>query len=114
CDRFTDATYAYQGHGRGLPLDRIAELEQLVQAELRPDLTLLLDVPVEIGMERANNRSEPDRFEQENLEFFERIRQGYLSRAQAEPERFAVIDAGQDLDTVQAGIRQALEGLLEG
>lgn len=113
CDRFTDATYAYQGYGRGLPLQRIAELEQLVQGELRPDLTLLLDVPVEIGMERAGNRSDPDRFEQENLAFFERIRQGYLSRARAEPERFAVIDAGQVLETVQSRIRQALERLLD-
>lgn len=112
CDRFTDATYAYQGYGRGLPLQRIAELERLVQGGMRPDLTLLLDVPVEIGMERAGNRSDPDRFEQENLDFFERIRQGYLSRARAEPERFAVIDAGQALEAVQAGIRQALERLL--
>jgi dTMP kinase len=113
CDRFTDATYAYQGYGRGLSLERIAELEQLVQAELRPDLTLLLDVPVEIGMERAGNRSDPDRFEQENLAFFERIRQGYLSRARAEPERFVVIDAGQELETVQGGIRHALGRLLD-
>ncbi|RRQ20580.1 dTMP kinase [Thiohalobacter thiocyanaticus] len=113
CDRFTDATYAYQGYGRGLSLERIAELEQLVQGGLRPDLTLLLDVPVEIGMERAGNRSDPDRFEQENLEFFERIRQGYLSRARVEPERFAVIDAGQELEAVQSGIRQALERLLD-
>lgn len=113
CDRFTDATYAYQGYGRGLSLERIAELEQLVQGGLRPDLTLLLDVPVEIGMERAGNRSDPDRFEQENLAFFERIRQGYLSRARAEPERFVVIDAGQELETVQTGIRHALERLLE-
>lgn len=113
CDRFTDATYAYQGYGRGLPLERIAELERLVQSGLRPDLTLLLDVPVEIGMERAGNRSDPDRFEQEDLGFFERIRQGYLSRARSEPERFAVIDAGQDLEIVQAGIRQALERLLD-
>lgn len=113
CDRFTDATYAYQGYGRGLSLERIAELEQLVQGGLRPDLTLLLDVPVEIGMERAGNRSDPDRFEQENLAFFERIRQGYLSRARVEPERFVVIDAGQELETVQTGIRHALERLLE-
>lgn len=112
CDRFTDATYAYQGYGRGLSLERIAELEQLVQGGLRPDLTLLLDVPVEIGMERAGNRSDPDRFEQENLAFFERIRQGYLSRARAEPERFAVIDAGLALEAVQAGIQAALNRLL--
>lgn len=111
CDRFTDATYAYQGYGRGLSLERIAELETLVQGELRPDLTLLLDVPVEIGLERAGNRSQPDRFEQETLDFFERIRHGYLARAEAEPERFAVIDAGQPLDGVQSRIREALQSL---
>lgn len=111
CDRFTDATYAYQGYGRGLSLARIAELETLVQGELRPDLTLLLDVPVEIGLERAGKRSDPDRFEQETLDFFERIREGYLERARAEPERFAIIDAGQPLDAVQSRIRAALEQL---
>lgn len=112
CDRFTDATFAYQGYGRGLSLERIAELEQLVQGDLRPDLTLLLDVPVELGLERAGERSVPDRFEQETLEFFERIRQGYLARARVEPDRFAVIDASQDLDAVQSQIRIALESRL--
>ncbi|MDH3871815.1 MAG: dTMP kinase, partial [Gammaproteobacteria bacterium] len=97
CDRFTDATYAYQGGGRGLDTDKIAALEQLVQGDFRPDLTLLLDVPVAIGLERASNRSTPDRFEQEQVEFFERVRQAYLDMARTHDGRYRVIDASQPL-----------------
>lgn len=108
CDRFTDATYAYQGGGRGVPMDWIATLETMVQQQLRPDLTLLLDVPVEVGLARARQRGELDRFEAEQQRFFEDVRQVYLQRAQAEPERFAIIDATPALDAVQMQIDEAL------
>ncbi|MFN3881336.1 MAG: dTMP kinase [Nitrincola lacisaponensis] len=108
CDRFTDATYAYQGGGRGVPMDWIATLETMVQQQLRPDLTLLLDVPVEVGLARARQRGELDRFEAEQQRFFEDVRQVYLQRAQAEPERFAIIDATPALNAVQAQIDEAL------
>lgn len=111
CDRFTDATYAYQGGGRGMDTRQIAVLEQLVQAELRPDLTLLLDLPVETGLERARARSTPDRFEAEKVSFFTAVREHYLARAAAEPERFAVIDAAPELEQVQIQITQALARL---
>lgn len=107
-DRFTDATYAYQGGGRGLPVTRIAELEHFVQGELRPDLTLLLDIEVAAGMARAGARSAPDRFEQEQHVFFERVRACYRARAEAEPGRFRVIDAGLSLPEVQARIAGVL------
>jgi len=109
CDRFTDASYAYQGGGRGIPQARIAELEQWVQDDLRPDLTLLLDVPVEVGMERAGARSAPDRFEREQLDFFERVRGTYLARASADPSRYRIVDASQPLAAVQDDIRAVLE-----
>ncbi len=108
-DRFTDATFAYQGAGRGICWDRIQQLETYVQGELRPNLTLLLDMPVELGMERAKLRSAPDRFEQEKQAFFEKVRQGYHHRMRAEPDRFALIDASQSLPRVQAQIATALE-----
>ncbi len=107
-DRFTDATYAYQGYARGLNLDWIMQLEQLVQEKVRPDLTILLDLPTEIARQRMNKRGTTDRFEQEQTQFFDRVRQGYLTRAKAEPERFAVIDAGQSLDKVQQDITEVL------
>ncbi|MEZ5525689.1 MAG: dTMP kinase [Pseudomonadales bacterium] len=107
-DRFTDATYAYQGGGRGLSLELIAQLEQSVQGELRPDLTLLLDLPVELGLARAGQRGELDRFEREQQAFFERVRAAYLERAAAEPKRFVIIDASQPLDQVQKDIAAAL------
>ncbi len=112
CDRFTDATYAYQGGGRGLSKQRIAELEQMVQGDLRPDMTIVLDVPVEIGMARASNRGELDRFEQEEMAFFERVRQSYLERAAQSPERYAVVDASVPLEQVQAQIKAVLDGML--
>ncbi|MDX1698820.1 MAG: dTMP kinase [Thiohalobacterales bacterium] len=108
CDRFTDATYAYQGGGRGIDTDIISRLETLVQGGFRPDLTLLLDVPVEIGLARAGNRSAPDRFEQEQVGFFTRVRQAYLEMAEAAPERYRVIDAARDLETVQAQLATVL------
>jgi len=111
-DRFTDATYAYQGGGRGLSMQMIADLESTVQGALRPDLTLLLDVPVEIGLARAGQRGELDRFEREKQSFFEKVRDTYLQRAAAEPERFCVIDAGQPLVAVQADIQAALKPFL--
>jgi len=115
CDRFTDATYAYQGAGRGFAFDSIAQLERLVQEAMRPDLTLLLDAPVAAGLERVRARnagagwpSAPDRFERERGEFFERVREGYLARAAAEPERIAVIVAPGGIDQVAARILEAL------
>jgi dTMP kinase len=108
CDRFTDATYAYQGGGRGLNTAHIARLEQLVQGSLRPDLTLLLDAPIDIGHERAKSRSTPDRFETEQRIFFEKVRAAYLERAQREPQRFRVIDAAQPLAQVQEQLRTSL------
>ncbi|MFT6916175.1 MAG: dTMP kinase [Motiliproteus sp.] len=109
CDRFTDATFAYQGGGRQLDWASIEQLERLVQGDLRPDLTLLLDVPVEIGLARARQRGELDRFEQEQQAFFERVRQAYLRRVDAEPERFRVIDAGQPLVQVQQQISHVMQ-----
>ena len=113
CDRFTDATYAYQGGGRGMPMATIAWLEQLVQGDLRPDLTLLLDAPVQTGMSRARQRSAPDRFEQEKQAFFEKVRQSYLNLAKLHPERFAVIDASQPLAAVQQAIKVRIDALLD-
>ena len=108
CDRFTDATYAYQGGGRNISFERIAMLENWVQGALRPDLTLLLDLPVETGLERARNRSEPDRFESEKIDFFEKVRAAYLKIAGNDPERVKVIDASKPLDEVQAQIKAVL------
>ncbi len=115
CDRFTDATYAYQGGGRGLAAERIAILENFVQGTLRPDLTLLFDLPVAEGMARAIQRGRLDRFEQEQQAFFEAVRRTYLQRAAANPERFRVIDAGRSLNEVQQQLLpllQEIKGLL--
>ncbi len=108
CDRFTDATYAYQGAGRGIAMARIATLEQWVQDTLRPDLTLLLDVPVEVGLARAGQRGTPDRFEQEQFDFFERVRACYRQRAAAEPLRIRMIDASQEQSAVERQIQFVL------
>jgi dTMP kinase len=113
CDRFTDATYAYQGGGRGLSIERIAQLEQFVQGELRPDLTLIFDLPVEVGLARAAARGRLDRFEQEGRGFFEAVRQAYLQRAAQAPQRYHVLDAGQTLAQVQVDIDALLPSLLE-
>ncbi len=114
CDRFTDASYAYQGGGRGIPADRIAVIEQWAQAELRPHLTLLFDVPVDAGRARAGQRSEPDRFERENNEFFQRVRDAYLARAVQEPERIRVIDASLPLEKVEQRIAEILQEFTHG
>ncbi len=108
CDRFTDATYAYQGGGRGLPLNAIEQLEALVQAGLQPDLTLLFDAPVAIALSRARARGEGDRFEAERVEFFARIRDTYLARAGAAPLRVRILDASPDVDSVSAQLRRLL------
>jgi dTMP kinase len=110
-DRFTDATYAYQGGGRGMDMQTIAWLESSVQGDLRPDLTLLLDAPLDIGMSRAQQRGKLDRFESEQRDFFERVRQAYLKRAGQDQQRYKIIDAGLRLNEVQLQIKQALDGL---
>jgi dTMP kinase len=112
CDRFTDATYAYQGGGRRLSAEPIRQLETLVQGARRPDLTLLLDAPVAEALRRAQRRNAAaaaDRFESERAEFFDRVRAAYLSRAAAEPERIAPIDASQSADGVAARILALLK-----
>lgn len=109
CDRFTDATYAYQGYGRGLSLDKISQLESLVQDGLRPDLTILLDAPVAQGMERVKQRGALDRFEKEQLAFFQRVRDGYLERASSQPERIKCVDASQSLTDVQSQLQGVLD-----
>ncbi|UTW13509.1 dTMP kinase [Marinobacterium rhizophilum] len=111
CDRFTDATFAYQGGGRGVDVERIRLLESLVQGALRPDCTFLLDLPVDIGLERARRRSMPDRFEQEKQAFFERVRASYLQRVNAEPERFALINAALDIEQVRQQLLPHLDRL---
>jgi dTMP kinase len=114
CDRFTDATYAYQGGGRDVPRDQIAFLERLVQNDLRPDLTLLLDAPIELAMARARARNQArgeasgDRFEREQQEFFERVRKAYLDIARSDSERVRIIDASQDIATVERSVREAV------
>ena len=113
CDRFTDATYAYQGGGRGMPGAGIAQLETLVQGELRPDLTLLFDAPVEVGVARAGQRGALDRFEQEQAACFEPVRQGYLSRAWAEPGRFRVIDTDRPLEQIARELEAVMNLFLE-
>ncbi len=112
-DRFTDASFAYQGGGRGQPLARIAELENWAAAGLKPDLTLLLDVPVAEGLKRANGRGAADRIEMENAEFFERVRAAYRERAAAQPRRFRLIDASRPLAEVLAQVQAAVSAFLD-
>jgi dTMP kinase len=109
CDRFTDATWAYQGGGRQLPREDIHTLEDLVHGDLQPDLTLLLDLPVEQGLERVSARGEADRFERESLSFFERVREAYLERAGSAPDRFVVIDASRSVEEVWGQIETVLQ-----
>ncbi|KXO10347.1 MULTISPECIES: dTMP kinase [Marinobacter] len=113
CDRFTDATFAYQGGGRGVPAERIALLETLVQGEVRPDHVILLDAPVETGMARAKKRGELDRFEQETLAFFQRIRDTYLARATAMPGNYHVVNAALPLEQVSASVSALLAALVK-
>lgn len=112
CDRFTDATYAYQGAGRGIPSGRIGQLETWVQGRLRPDLTLLFDLPVTQGLARAARRSPRDRFEREDLAFFERVRAGYRARAAQQPDRHRLLDASRPLAEVSVDVRRILDECL--
>ena len=113
CDRFTDATWAYQGGGRGLAQDTIGSLETLVQGARRPDLTLLLDAPVPLALGRAKARGAADRFESERAQFFEKVRAAYLAKAADEPARFRIVDAAKPLPAVQADIAACLAALTQ-
>ncbi|WP_373017952.1 dTMP kinase [Thiomicrorhabdus sp.] len=113
-DRFTDASYAYQGAARGIPFERIAEIEAWVQQGMFPDMTFVFDLPIEIGMARVASRGgQTDRFEQEQHDFFEKVRGAYLTRAKQAEERYTVLDASQSLAQVQAEIETCLKALME-
>ena len=113
CDRFTDASRAYQGNGRGLNQDKINMLADWVQEDLQPDLTILLDAPAEVGMDRAGRRGAADRLEIEKTDFYARVRAGYLALAESEPERFVIIDASLPLDQVQVAIKEIADRLYD-
>lgn len=112
CDRFTDASYAYQGAGRGIAIKHIAMLESWVQGSLRPDLTLLLDAPVKIALKRARRRAHPDRIESEQAHFFHRVREGYLARAATHAKQYRIIDAAQSRRMVKMQIQEVLMELV--
>ncbi len=112
CDRFTDASYAYQGGGRGIDTSRIASLENWVQGDLRPDVTFLFDLDADTGMSRVRSRGETDRFEQQHINFFNKVRQHYLKMAEAEPQRYRIVNAQHDLETVQKQIMSMLSSFL--
>jgi dTMP kinase len=112
CDRFTDSTRAYQGGGRGIPIETIDRIASWVHGDTWPDLTILLDAPVDVGLARAGKRSEPDRIEREQHAFFERVRDGYLDIARGEPARVAVIDATRDIDSVRAATGALIDRFL--
>ncbi len=112
CDRFTDASYAYQGGGRGIAIERIATLERWVQGDFRPDHTFLFDLEVETGLNRAKNRGETDRFEQEEFDFFNRIRAKYLEMAEQDSDRYHIINAQYDLARVQQQVTDTLNSIL--
>ncbi|MDM8544960.1 dTMP kinase [Candidatus Venteria ishoeyi] len=112
CDRFTDASYAYQGGGRDVPTARIAALETWVQGERQPDMTLLFDLPEALGRQRAASRSAPDRFEREQQAFFQKVRAAYLQRAKAQPQRFRVFNGYQDIQTLAQQVRDCLNPLI--
>ncbi|MCF6190081.1 MAG: dTMP kinase [Cocleimonas sp.] len=111
CDRFTDASYAYQGAGRGIDLNKIAQLETFVQDDLRPDYTFLFDLEADIGLARAQSRGETDRFEQQHIDFFNRVRAQYLKMAESDKARYRIINAQYDLETVQQQISSVLDDL---
>ncbi|MEM9397268.1 MAG: dTMP kinase [Pseudomonadota bacterium] len=113
CDRFTDASYAYQGWGRGLGSEPVSVLEKLVQGSLQPDVTILLDVSPATGLARARGRAALDRFEQEDVAFYERVRAAYLDRAETQADRYLVVNADQALTTVEAELHRHLDELLE-
>lgn len=110
-DRFSDASFAYQGGGRGVPVAKLEQLENWVHADLQPDLTLLFDIPVEIARQRLANNISLDRFEQEKGQFFDRVRQAYQARAKQNPDRYAVIDASQDLQHVKADLERIVSSI---
>jgi dTMP kinase len=112
CDRFTDASFAYQGFGRGLDQDFISSLKNRVHGDLNPNMTLLFDLDIEIGMDRAGKRSHFDRIETEKMSFFERVRQGYLTQAKAEPQRYRIVDASQSITDVERQLDSFLAPLL--
>jgi len=112
CDRFTDATFAYQGGGRGQPVDRIDCLESWVHGDLQPDLTILLDADPEVGLARAEARGDADRFEKERVEFFRRVRTAYLARAERYADRIVVVDAARTLTEVREDIRRHMKNIL--
>jgi dTMP kinase len=109
CDRFTDASFAYQGGGRGVSKEHIQRLADWVQGDLKPDLTILLDIHPKIGLKRAAKRGEPDRIEKEEIKFFERVRKTYLDLAKNDPDRFRVIDASQTLSKIKASLKKILK-----
>ena len=113
CDRFTDSSRAYQSGGRGLPMKTVDQLAEWVHGDLWPDLTILLDAPVEVGMSRAGNRSKPDRIEREEHEFFARVRESYLQQATGEPDRFVVVDTTRPLRDVQADVIKLAQQLID-
>lgn len=110
-DRFTDATYAYQSGAKGVSTEKIGQLEQWVQGDLQPDLTLLFDVPVEVSMQRLSGARSPDKFERENTDFFNKIRQAYLQRANENSARFSIIDANRPLDKVKQSVEDIISTL---
>lgn len=112
CDRFTDASYAYQGAARGLGAEAVATLEKLALDGLRPDRVLLFDLPVTVGLSRARGRGDGNRFDDEAIEFHERVRAAYLERAGAEPRRYRVIDAAQSIEDVRRQLRESLRDWL--
>lgn len=111
-DRFTDATYAYQSGAKGVPAEKIRQLEQWVQGELQPDLTLLFDVPVDVSLKRLASAREPDKFERENADFFSKLRQEYLRRANENPQRFRIINANQPLEKVKEEVKVIIEEVI--
>ncbi|PVZ68938.1 dTMP kinase [Pelagibaculum spongiae] len=113
CSRFTDATMAYQCYGRGMDLQMVQQLAQITHADLMPDTTILLDAPAEVGMQRAWDRGETDRIEQEKIDFFQRVREGYLKMAQQEPNRYQTVNADQPLLDVQIDLAKTLESLIQ-
>lgn len=113
CDRFTDATYAYQGGGRGVDVEVITELERRVQGDLRPDLTLLFDVDIPTGEMRSEGRGEQDRFESEEAAFKQRVRQVYLARARSEPQRIRIIDAARTLEEVEREVESVMRDFID-
>lgn len=110
-DRFSDASFAYQGGGRGVPVEKLEQLESWVHAELQPDLTLLFDIPVEVARQRLSNNETLDRFEQEKSQFFEKVRQAYLARSQKNPSRYAVIRAEQTPQEVKASLEKVITAI---